>query len=70
MHGLRDLLTKIYAYRHNMNEVIKWFELENYKIIDVQSPTEHQKLFGKRLYGIGMTGKKNNKNKETEIVDL
>lgn len=57
-HGLRDLLTPVFAFRHNINEVVEWFEDADFRIIDVQSPMAHQKFFGKRIHGIGLTGKK------------
>lgn len=57
-HSLSDLLTPLYAFRHNINEVVEWFEKQNFKIINNQSPTAHMNLFGKRIHGIGLTGKK------------
>lgn len=66
-HGLSDLLTPLYAFRHNTNEVVEWFEQLSFKIIDIQSPSAHKKLFGKRIHGIGLTGKKADK---IELKDL
>jgi ubiquinone/menaquinone biosynthesis C-methylase UbiE/uncharacterized protein YbaR (Trm112 family) len=58
-HSLRDLFTPRFAFRHNMNEVIKWYENLSFTIHDIQSPAAHIKYFnGKKINGIGLTGKK------------
>lgn len=57
-HGLRDWLSPRYAFRQGYNEVLEWFEELEFKIIDIQSPATYRKLFNKRLWGIGLTGKK------------
>jgi len=60
-HNLRDTLTPIYAFRHSVNEVFEWYENNNFKVIDFQSPKAHRINFkGKRIHGIGLTGKKLN----------
>lgn len=57
-HAIRDWLSPRYAWRHGFNEVTEWFESEGYTIVDVQSSLESQRLFGRPLFGIGMTGQK------------
>ena len=59
-HSIRDLYSPIYARRHSINEVVEWFEDADYTIIDFQSPKVYKEIFnGKKLHGIGLTGKKN-----------
>jgi uncharacterized protein YbaR (Trm112 family)/SAM-dependent methyltransferase len=57
-HSVRDWLSHKYAHRHSYNEVFEWFEDLGFKIVDVQSPSAYRQLFQKRLWGIGVTGKK------------
>jgi uncharacterized protein YbaR (Trm112 family)/ubiquinone/menaquinone biosynthesis C-methylase UbiE len=57
-HDLRDWLSPRYAHRHSYNEVIEWFEVLGFRIVDVQSPEAYRRLFHKRLWGVGVTGKK------------
>ena len=57
-HGLRDLLSHRYAHRHSYNEVMEWFESLGFQIVDIQSPQAYRQLFGKRLWGVGLTGRK------------
>ncbi len=60
-HNLRDTLTPMYAFRHGVNEVFEWFENNNFTVIDFQSSKAHRLNFkGKRIHGIGLTGKKVN----------
>jgi SAM-dependent methyltransferase len=55
---LRDWLSPPYAHRHGWNEVIGWFEALGFEIVDVQSPSAYMRLFGKPLWGVGMTGRR------------
>jgi SAM-dependent methyltransferase len=57
-HSMRDWLSHKYAHRHSYNEVFEWFENLGFRIVDVQSPAAYRQLFQKRLWGIGVTGKK------------
>jgi ubiquinone/menaquinone biosynthesis C-methylase UbiE/uncharacterized protein YbaR (Trm112 family) len=57
-HSMRDWLSHKYVHRHSYNEVFEWFENLGFRIVDVQSPTAYRQLFQKRLWGIGVTGKK------------
>jgi SAM-dependent methyltransferase len=59
-HGLRDWLSPKYAFRHSYNEVFEWFEELGFQIFAVQSPSAYRQLFNKRLWGVGVTGKKFN----------
>lgn len=58
IHGLRDRFSPRYAHRHSYNEVIEWYEREGFEIVDVQSPAAYWDLFQKRLWGVGMTGRR------------
>ena len=58
IHSMRDWLSHKYVHRHSYNEVFEWFENLGFRIIDVQSPSAYRKLFQKRLWGIGVTGKR------------
>lgn len=58
IHSLRDWLSPRYAHVHSYNEVVEWFERESFEIVDVQSPGAYRDLFGKQLWGVGMTGQK------------
>jgi ubiquinone/menaquinone biosynthesis C-methylase UbiE/uncharacterized protein YbaR (Trm112 family) len=59
-HSIRDLYSPIYAWRHSINEVVEWYENADYSIIDFQSPKVYKEIFnGKKIHGIGLTGKKN-----------
>lgn len=60
IHGLKDWLSPRYAHEHSYNEVIEWYERAGYDIIDVQSAAAYRDLFQKRLWGVGMTGKRVN----------
>ena len=57
-HSVRDWLSHKYVHRHSYNEVFEWFENLGFKIVDVQSPSAYRQLFQKRLWGVGVTGKK------------
>lgn len=58
-HSLRDLLTPAYAYRHNINEVVDWFEERGFRVVAVQSPAAHKRYFnGKTINGVGVTGQR------------
>jgi ubiquinone/menaquinone biosynthesis C-methylase UbiE/uncharacterized protein YbaR (Trm112 family) len=57
-HSIRDWLSHKYVHRHSYNEVFEWFENLGFRIVDVQSPSAYRQLFQKRLWGIGVTGKK------------
>lgn len=58
-HSLRDVFTPAYAFRHSFNEVITWYEQNNFVIYDIQSAYAHITHFnGKKIHGIGMTGQK------------
>jgi len=57
-HGLRDWLSPRYAHRHSYNEVVEWYEDLGLQIVDVQSPGAYRRLFGKRLWGVGVTGRR------------
>jgi SAM-dependent methyltransferase len=57
-HSLRDTFSPKYAHRHDYNEVIEWYENLGFSVIDMQSTAAYRKLFGKRLWGVGLTGQK------------
>jgi hypothetical protein len=57
-HILRDWLSPRYAHRHSYNEVLEWFEDNAFQVIDVQSPKAYRKLFQKRIFGVGVSGKR------------
>jgi ubiquinone/menaquinone biosynthesis C-methylase UbiE len=57
-HALRDWFSHRYAHRHSYNELIEWYEDLGFEIVDVQSPGAYRKLFGRRLAGAGLTGRK------------
>jgi uncharacterized protein YbaR (Trm112 family) len=57
-HILRDWLSPRYAHRHSYNEVLEWFEDNGFRVVDVQSPRAYRKLFQKRVFGVGVTGKR------------
>jgi len=54
-HLMFDYLGPRYAYKHAYNEVIEWFEDDGFDIT-VQSPSKYRRLFGKRLWGVGVMG--------------
>ncbi|MDS4068155.1 MAG: methyltransferase domain-containing protein [Candidatus Competibacter sp.] len=58
IHGLKDWLSPRFAHEHSFNQVIEWYERAGYEIIDVQSPAAYWDLFQKRLWGVGMTGRR------------
>lgn len=55
-HSLRDWLSPRYAHRHSYNEVLEWFAAAGFAIHDVQSPHAYRELFGRSLWGVGLTG--------------
>jgi SAM-dependent methyltransferase/uncharacterized protein YbaR (Trm112 family) len=55
---LRDWLSPRFAHRHSFNEVISWFEQRGFDIIDVHSPSNYERLIGKQLWGVGVTGRR------------
>ena len=57
-HALRDWFSHRYAHRHSYNELIEWYEDLGFEIVDVQSPGAYRKLFGRRLAGAGLTGRR------------
>jgi SAM-dependent methyltransferase/uncharacterized protein YbaR (Trm112 family) len=57
-HGLRDWLSPRYAHRHSYNELLEWYEELGFRIVELQSPSAYRKLFGKRLWGVGVTGQR------------
>jgi len=58
IHSLRDWLSPRYAHVHSYNEVLEWYEREAFDIVDVQAPGAYRDLFGKQLWGVGLTGQK------------
>lgn len=57
VHGIRDAFTPRYAHEHGFNEVLSWFE-NAWFIPCIQSPATYYKLFGSRLVGVGILGRK------------
>jgi SAM-dependent methyltransferase/uncharacterized protein YbaR (Trm112 family) len=57
-HGLRDWLSPRFAYRHSYNELLEWYEDLGFTVVDTQSPSAYRRLFGKRLWGVGVTGQR------------
>jgi SAM-dependent methyltransferase/uncharacterized protein YbaR (Trm112 family) len=57
VHGIRDAFTPRYAHQHGFNEVIEWFEDAGYEP-RLQSPSTYRKLFGSRLVGVGVMGRR------------
>ena len=55
---IRDWLSPRFAHRHAWNEVIEWFEDLGFGIVDVQSPRNYRRLFDERLWGVGLTGRR------------
>jgi len=58
VHGIRDMFTPMYAHRHRFNEVLLWFQEAGYLHPQIQSALEYQKLFHRRIIGIGFVGRK------------
>ncbi len=58
IHSLRDWLSPRYAHQHSFNEVIEWFERRGFAIEDVHSPARYRDLFARRLWGVGLTGRR------------
>ncbi len=56
-HLTFDHLGPRYAHRHAFNEVIEWFEDDGFEI-RVQSPSRYREAFGKRLFGVGLIGRR------------
>jgi SAM-dependent methyltransferase/uncharacterized protein YbaR (Trm112 family) len=69
-HSLRDWLAPRYAHRHGFNEVTEWFEQSGFRVVDRQSPAAFQELFGKPLFGVGMTGERVDAGTAPEREDL
>jgi SAM-dependent methyltransferase/uncharacterized protein YbaR (Trm112 family) len=61
-HDLRDWLSPRYAHRHGYNEVLEWFDNCGFRVIAVQSPGEYRRLFGRQLWGVGVSGYKETAN--------
>jgi len=57
-HALRDWLSPPYAHRHGFNEVAGWYEDEGFSIVGIQSAGAYEQLFGRPIWGVGMTGRK------------
>jgi SAM-dependent methyltransferase len=57
-HAMRDWLSPRFAHRHSYNEVLDWFESSGFRVFDVQSPRAFRRLFGRQLWGVGMTGER------------
>lgn len=57
-HALRDWLSPRYARRHGFTEVMEWFEDAGFEVIDVQSASAYRELFGTPMFGVGMTGRR------------
>lgn len=57
-HALRDWLSPRYAHRHSYNELFEWFDGLGLEVVDTQSPAAYRRLFGKPLWGVGLTGRK------------
>ena len=55
-NGWRDTFSSRYAFRHSYNEVLEWFEDQEFSVVGVQSPAAYRRLFGKQLYGVGIMG--------------
>jgi SAM-dependent methyltransferase len=56
-HTLRDWLSPRFAHRHSYNEVIQWYEDAGFRVIDLQSTSRYRELFGRKLSGVGMSGR-------------
>jgi SAM-dependent methyltransferase/uncharacterized protein YbaR (Trm112 family) len=57
VHGIRDAFTPRYAHQHGFNEVLEWFENAGYDV-RMQSPSTYRRLFGSRLTGVGVMGRR------------
>jgi ubiquinone/menaquinone biosynthesis C-methylase UbiE/uncharacterized protein YbaR (Trm112 family) len=57
VHGIRDAFTPRYAHQHGFNEVIEWFEEAGFEP-RLQSPATYRRLFGSRLLGVGVIGRR------------
>jgi SAM-dependent methyltransferase/uncharacterized protein YbaR (Trm112 family) len=57
-HDLRDRLSPRYARRHSYNEVLEWFEAHQLQVVCLQNPGMYRQLFGKCLWGVGVSGRK------------
>lgn len=57
LHGIRDAFTPRYAHQHGFNEVVAWYEDAGYEP-RLQSPATYRKLFGGRLVGVGVNGRR------------
>jgi SAM-dependent methyltransferase/uncharacterized protein YbaR (Trm112 family) len=58
VHAIRDMFTPMYAHRHRHNEVLFWFQNLGYLNLKMQSAFEYQKLFHRKIIGIGFNGSK------------
>jgi SAM-dependent methyltransferase/uncharacterized protein YbaR (Trm112 family) len=57
-HYLRDIFSPRFAWRHRWNEVLEWVEGEGFEIAAVQSPKAYRELFGDRIWGVGVAGRR------------
>ena len=57
LHGIRDAFTPRYAHQHGFNEVVAWYEDAGYEP-RLQSAATYRKLFGGRLVGVGVNGRR------------
>jgi ubiquinone/menaquinone biosynthesis C-methylase UbiE/uncharacterized protein YbaR (Trm112 family) len=55
---MRDWLSPRYAHRHGWNEVLEWFEGLGFEVASPQSPRAYRELFGDRLWGVGVLGRR------------
>ena len=62
LHAVRDMFTPMFAHRHRFNEVFLWFQENKYRNIVFQSAKTYQKLFDRKIIGIGFRGTKDNES--------
>ena len=57
-HALRDWLSPRFARRHGFNEMAEGYEERGFRLVALQSPQAYKELFGRPLWGVGMTGRR------------
>ncbi|MBM3778752.1 MAG: methyltransferase domain-containing protein [Acidimicrobiia bacterium] len=58
-HSLRDWLTPRYAHRHDVNEIVEWYEDRGFRIVGFQSAAAYRRLCaGRPIFGVGVTGQR------------
>jgi SAM-dependent methyltransferase/uncharacterized protein YbaR (Trm112 family) len=62
-HNLRDRFSPRFAHRHSYNELLEWFEDLGLDVVDIQSPAAYRRLFNRQLWGVGLTGRRRERDR-------